>query len=61
MPPIYLLLSYPPLWKDVDAVAQLIVPAGVGNILHFPPVYCFTGRLLFLCSCAVSRDRLPPD
>jgi hypothetical protein len=48
IPSIYLLLSYPPLWKDVDAVAQLILPAGAGNILHFPPVYCFLGRLLFL-------------
>ncbi len=48
IPSIYLLLSYPPLWKDVDAVGQLIDPAGAVNILHFPPVYCFIGRLLFL-------------
>jgi hypothetical protein len=41
---------YPPLWKDVDAVVQLILPAGAGNILHFPPVYCFLSRILFLIS-----------
>jgi hypothetical protein len=48
LPSVYLLLLLPPLWKDVDAVAQLILPAGASNILHFPPVYCFLGRIPFL-------------
>jgi len=47
LPSLYLLLVYPPLWKDVDALSQLIWPAGWGNILHFPPLYCFTGRIPF--------------
>jgi hypothetical protein len=48
IPSIYLLSSYPPLWKDVDALAQLALPANDLNILHFPPVYCFLGRLPFV-------------
>src|ERR1700721_2747931 len=47
LPSLYLLLAYPPLWKDVDALGQLIWPAGWGNILHYPPLYCFTGRIPF--------------
>jgi hypothetical protein len=50
IPSLYLLLLYPPLWKDVDAIAQLLLPAGAGNILHFPPVYCYFGRLLFFAA-----------
>lgn len=47
LPSLYLLLAYPPLWKDVDALSQLIWRAGWGNILHYPPLYCFTGRIPF--------------
>lgn len=47
LPSIYLLLVYPPIWKDVDALGQLIWQAGWGNILHYPPLYCFTGRIPF--------------
>src|SRR5258708_4694033 len=47
LPSLYLLLAYPPLWKDVDSLAQLIWAKGPENILHFPPLYCFTGRIPF--------------
>src|SRR5215469_11970036 len=47
LPSLYLLLAYPPIWKDVDALGQLIWRAGWGNILHYPPLYCFTGRIPF--------------
>jgi len=47
IPSVYLLSSYPPLWKDVDALGQLALPACDLNILHFPPVYCFLGRIPF--------------
>jgi hypothetical protein len=47
LPSLYLLLVYPPIWKDVDALGQLIWQAGWGNILHYPPLYCFTGRIPF--------------
>jgi hypothetical protein len=47
LPSLYLLLAYPPIWKDVDALGQLIWQAGWGNILHYPPLYCFTGRIPF--------------
>jgi hypothetical protein len=45
LPAIYLLLFYPPLWKDVDAVNQLLEPASVINIYHFPALYCFLARI----------------
>jgi hypothetical protein len=47
LPSLYVLLAYPPIWKDVDALGQLIWQAGWGNILHYPPLYCFTGRIPF--------------
>src|ERR1700751_198797 len=47
LPSLYLLLLYPPIWKDVDALGQLIWQAGWSNILHYPPLYCFTGRIPF--------------
>ena len=47
IPSVYLLSSYSPLWKDVDALDQLTFPACDLNILHFPPVYCFLGRVPF--------------
>jgi hypothetical protein len=47
IPSFYLLSSYPPLWKDTDALVQLTFPPGDGNILHFPPLYCFLGRIPF--------------
>ena len=47
IPSVYLLSSYAPLWKDIDAHGQLVLPACDLNILHFPPVYCFLGRIPF--------------
>ena len=46
LPSAYLLLVYPPLWKDVDALIQLISPADVTNIYHFPALFCFSARLI---------------
>jgi hypothetical protein len=53
LPALYLLLVYPPIWKDVDALGQLIWRAGWGNILHYPPLYCFTGRIPFWIGDAI--------
>jgi hypothetical protein len=55
IPSIYLLFFYPPLWKDVDALGQLIVPASVLNILHNPPLYCFPARIPFLITSWVAN------
>jgi hypothetical protein len=48
IPSIYMLCAYPPLWKDVDALGQLLAPASALNILHYPPLYCFLARIPFL-------------
>jgi hypothetical protein len=45
VPSWYFLLTYPPLWKDVDALNQLVLPASATNILHFPAFYCFLARI----------------
>jgi hypothetical protein len=47
LPSLWLLARYYPFWKDVDAFAQLLEPAGATNILHFPPLYCFLSRVPF--------------
>lgn len=63
LPSAYLLLFYPILWKDIDAVAQLVWPAGAANILHYPPLYCFLGRIPFwigdAASAALTRQPIP--
>ncbi len=64
LPSIYLLLRYPILWKDIDALAQLVWRAGAVNILHYPPIYCFGGRVPFWIDHAVSSllggGKVPP-
>ena len=47
IPSLYLLCLFPPLWKDIDGVNQLVAAPGVINVLHFPPLYCFLGRIPF--------------
>jgi hypothetical protein len=46
LPSAYLLSVYPPLWKDADALGQLISPASTTNIYHFPALFCFSARLI---------------
>ena len=55
IPSIYLLSSYPPLWKDVDALGQLTEPASVINILHYPPLYSFAGRIPFFVTSWIAN------
>jgi hypothetical protein len=45
IPSLYFFLIYPPLWKDIDALNQLVLPASASNILHFPALYCFLARI----------------
>jgi hypothetical protein len=59
LPSAYLLLVYPPLWKDVDALGQLILPADVTNIYHFPALFCFCGRLILWLGDCLSTWRSP--
>jgi hypothetical protein len=58
IPSTYLLISYPPLWKDVDALGQLIAPASVVNILHYPPLYCFSARIPFFVTSSIANMRV---
>jgi hypothetical protein len=47
VPSLYLLFTFPPLWKDIDAFWQLAAKADAVNILQYPPVYCFLSRIPF--------------
>ena len=44
LPSAYVLTVYPPLWKDVDALVQLVQAGYEGNIYHFPALFCFGAR-----------------
>jgi hypothetical protein len=59
LPSAYLLSVYPPLWKDVDALCQLILPADATNIYHFPALFCFSARLIFWLGDCFSIWKLP--
>ena len=57
LPSAYLLAVYPCLWKDVDALGQLIAPADVGNIYHFPALFCFSARAVIWIGDQFSMSR----
>jgi hypothetical protein len=59
-PSIYLLSSYPPLWKDIDANGQLLLPVSDLNVLHFPPVYSFLSRIPFVLTTWFSEGGRQP-
>ena len=44
-PSIWMLSVIPPLWRDVDAYAQVTLPPGPGTILLYSPLYCFAARV----------------
>lgn len=44
-PSIWMLSVIPPLWKDIDAYAQVTLPPGPGTILQYAPLYCFLARI----------------
>jgi hypothetical protein len=57
LPCTYLLAVYPCLWKDVDALSQLIAPADIGNIYHFPALFCFSARAVIWIGDQFSMSR----
>jgi hypothetical protein len=40
-----MLIAIPPLWRDIDAYAQVTLPPGPGTILQYAPLYCFLARI----------------
>ena len=59
LPSLWLLVRYLPFWKDIDATVQLIAPAYDDNILHFPPIYSFLGRIPFLIIDSLLNGHVP--
>jgi hypothetical protein len=48
LPSLWFLARYLPFWKDIDATVQLIASPYDDNLLHFPPLYSFLGRVPFV-------------
>ena len=48
MPSLYLLLKFPPLWRDSDGFFQVYERFNHITILHWPPLYCFSARIPIL-------------
>ena len=44
-PSVYLLLNFPPLWRDSDGFWQITGKFNDLTVLHWPPLYCFVARL----------------
>src|SRR5260221_13609547 len=48
LPSVYLFASTPPLWRDSDGFYQVATKFEFLTVLHWPPLYCFCARILFL-------------
>jgi hypothetical protein len=44
-PSLWLMLAVPPLWRDVDAYNQTVLPPGMVTILLHGPLYCTLNRV----------------
>jgi len=44
-PSFWLMLAVPPLWRDVDAYNQTVLPPGMVTILLHGPLYCTLSRV----------------
>ena len=45
LPSLYLLFTFPPLWRDSDGFFQVYERFNHVTILHWPPLYCFAARI----------------
>jgi hypothetical protein len=55
LPSIFFLLAVPPLWRDCDGFYQLATKPNLLQVLHWPPLYCFLGRIPLLLGDLLSR------
>ena len=56
IPSVWLLLFVPPLWRDVDAYNQTVLPPGLVTILHHGPLYCALSRFPLWFGYLISRS-----
>jgi len=59
LPSLWLLARYLPFWKDIDATVQLLASAYDDNLLHFPPLYSFLGRVPFFVIDSILSGHAP--
>jgi hypothetical protein len=59
LPSVWVFLRFSPFWKDIDAFHQLLSAAWAGNILHYPPIYCFGARIPFWLADTLISGRAP--
>src|ERR1700732_2206147 len=46
IPSVYIFLTLPPLWRDEDALNEIVSTFAPKGIIHFLPSYCLGGRLI---------------
>jgi hypothetical protein len=54
IPSLYILLNLPPLWRDDDAIQEIVAPFAPRGIIHFLPGYCLGGRLIIFAGSMVA-------
>jgi hypothetical protein len=59
LPSLWFLARYLPFWKDIDATVQLLASAYDDNLLHFPPLYSFVGRVPFFVIDSILSGHAP--
>jgi hypothetical protein len=59
LPSLWFLARYLPFWKDIDATVQLMASAYDDNLLHFPPLYSFLGRVPFFVIDSILGGHAP--
>ena len=59
IPSVWLLLFVPPLWRDVDAYNQTVLPPGLVTILHHGPLYCALSRFPLWFGYLISNPDQP--
>jgi hypothetical protein len=59
LPSLWFFARYLPFWKDIDATVQLIASVYDDNLLHFPPVYSFLGRVPFFVIDSILSGHAP--
>jgi hypothetical protein len=54
IPSLYISLNLPPLWRDEDAIQEIVAPFTPKGIIHFLPGYCLGGRLIIFAGSIVA-------
>lgn len=60
VPSVWLWASFEPFWRDIDALVQVGFHPQHGNIVHFPPLYCWAARIPLYWGAALEGRHVLP-